>query len=571
MTDQRDVQLAEAVLDGRTPKNMEHDWWRGAVMYQIYLRSFRDSNGDGIGDLQGVVSKLDYLADLGVDAIWLSPFLKSPQEDFGYDVSDFRAVDPLFGTHDDLLQLIDGAHARGLRLLSDFVPCHTSVEHEWFEESRSSRQGSRADWYVWADPAADGGPPNNWLSSFGGGAWTWEPRRSQYYFHPFLSCQPALNLRNPEALGAIIDAMAYWRDFGIDGFRLDAIQCLCWDARLRSNPPRDKDEDDVAIGGGPENPFGKQTHLFDRDVAEGLEIIRRFRAELCDENSDFVLIGELADVDTSRLAVKYTAGRDRLHAVYDFDLIQKTDSVQKWIETLQVRSRFIRSGWLLNVLTNHDSERAVSNLTDFAVEAGHRAEAAKLLLFLQTMLRGGAIIFQGEELGLPQAKIPFEDMKDPWGINLYPDFEGRDGCRTPMPWTADGEAAGFCDGCTPWLPIGEGHRALAVDRQLMDNDSVLQFFRALLDWRAQNPWLLTASEHLFDASTAPVIAFQRIGEDRTQTFVANFSLNQAFFATDGRMIDFPHSSACMGENGLRLPPLGFGVIEDETPSCAERD
>ena len=532
-------------------------------MYQVYLRSFRDCDGDGIGDLRGLVEKLDYLASLGIDAIWLSPFFRSPQKDFGYDVSDFRAVDPVFGTLDDLLTLLDEAHRRDLRVLADFVPCHTSDAHDWFRQSRQSRTNDLADWYVWADPQPDGGPPNNWLSSFGGGAWTWEPRRAQYYYHPFLPCQPALNLRKPETLDAVIAAMAYWRDLGIDGLRLDAVQCLCWDEHLRSNPSRMRREDDVVIGGGQDNPFSQQDHLFDRDVPHGLDIVQRLRAALSGDHPEFALIGELADLDTSRLAVKYTAGTDRLHAVYDFDLIHKGDSISHWIETLNVRARYIRSGWMMNVLTNHDSQRAVSHLTDFAVDAGYRAQAAKLLLFLQTMLRGGAIIFQGEELGLTQGEVAYEDMQDPWGKNLYPDFEGRDGVRTPMPWQDEGPSAGFSDTGAAWLPVPDDHRALAVSRQDDDPDSVLSFFRDVMTWRRGQGWLRTASETAHDAATAPLIAFDRFDGEHSLTFVANFSLERRFFVTEAETVDFPQAGGLPNDSGIDLPPLGFVVLKND--------
>jgi alpha-glucosidase len=554
--------LARSLLEGDAPAETGDDWWRGAVFYQVYLRSFRDGNGDGVGDLKGVAEKLDYLADLGVDGLWLAPFYVSPQVDFGYDVSDMRAIDPSLGTMQDLLDVIEGAHERGLRVLADFVPCHTSEEHPWFRQSRTARDAPHADWYVWADRSRDGTPPNNWLSSFGGPAWTWEPRRSQYYYHPFLTCQPALNLRNDAALDAVIDAMAFWRDKGIDGFRLDAVQCLCWDDALRSNPPRAGVDDDVAIGGGPNNPFADQEHLFDRDVPYGLKIIERMRRELTDGHPGFALIGELADVDSSRLAVKYTAGRDRLHAVYDFDLIHKSSSVRRLVETLRVRSDFVGSGWYYNVVTNHDTQRAVSHLTDFAGRAGRREEAAKLLLFLQATLRGGAILFQGEELGLPQPEVRRKDMRDPWAINLYPDFVGRDGVRMPIPWDAEAEHAGFTEGDAPWMPVAEAHRPLAASVQAKDGGSVLSFCRALLAWRRRHPFLRLAREAIAAEDTLPVIAFDREGDGEAMTFLANMSLETRFHPCDGAksVDDLPGSTATVSGRGVDLPPLAFAAI-----------
>ncbi|WP_167766938.1 alpha-amylase family glycosyl hydrolase [Jannaschia formosa] len=562
MSDRRDAMLARAILHADAPAVAPEDWWRGAVFYQIYLRSFRDGNGDGIGDLKGVAEKLDYLADLGIDGIWLAPFYASPQVDFGYDVSDMRAVDPSMGTIEDLKAVIEGAHDRGIRVLADFVPCHTSDQHEWFQQSRSGRDAPHADWYVWADRSEDGTPPNNWLSSFGGPAWTWEPRRSQYYYHPFLTCQPALNLRNEDALCAVLDAMAFWRDVGIDGFRLDAVQCLCWDETLRSNPPRGEPFDDVAIGGGPNNPFAAQSHLFDRDVPHGLRIIERMRRELTEGHPEFALIGELADVDSSRLAVKYTAGRERLHAVYDFDLIQKSDPVARLIETLRVRSDHVGSGWYYNVLTNHDTQRAVSQLTGFAEDAGRREEAAKLLLFLQATLRGGAIVFQGEELGLPQPEVAREDMHDPWAINLYPDFVGRDGVRMPFPWDAGADHAGFTDGDDPWMPVAEAHRPLAVSAQAEEEGSVLSFFKALLRWRREHGFLRLADETIAEGEDGPVLAFTRAGDGEEMTFLANLGLApQVHSAPRGAKLEaVPGSAARAKEEGIALPPLGFAAV-----------
>ena len=562
MIGHHDFQITEALLRSRENFTDRTVWWRGAMFYEVYVRSFNDSNGDGIGDLPGVIQKLDYLAGLGVDGIWLSPFYPSPQKDFGYDITDLRGVDPIHGTLDDMIELIREAHARELKILTDFVPCHTSNAHPWFLQSRQSRDNPKADWYVWADAAEDGGPPNNWLSSFGGSAWQWEPRRAQYYYHPFLDCQPALNMRCMEARCAVSDAMKFWRDLGVDGFRLDAIQCLSYDKALRSNPPRMADDDDVMLGGGPNNPFSRQTHHFDRDVADAMDVIETIRHELCDDHPDFVLIGELADVDSSRYAIKYTADDlKRLHAVYDFDMIHTGDSLGGWIETLQVRDRFIGSGWLMNVFTNHDSVRAVSNLLKFAVEADRRDDAAKLLLFMQSTLRGGGIVFQGEELGLPQPELKFEELSDPWGINLWPDFEGRDGVRTPIPWQADAPNGGFSDG-TPWLTVSDAHLPLAVDRQEKDRGSVLNFFRALMKWRRKSELVRLGEEEVHDADLAPLIVYDRIQGDQRLTFVTNFSLEDHFVPVKGKAVieKLPGTRLKAGENGVHVPGLGFGAF-----------
>ena len=568
----RESLIAEALLEPWRTSRLDADWWRGAIFYEVYLRSFRDGDGDGIGDLPGLLEKIDYIAALGVDGVWLSPFYPSPQEDFGYDISDLCAVDPIHGSLDDLRRLLDAFHERELKVLLDFIPCHTSREHPWFAESRGSRDNARSDWYVWADAAVDGGPPNNWLSSFGGGAaWTWEPRRQQYYYHPFLACQPALNLRNGEVLEAVIDALRFWLNLGVDGFRLDAVQCLCCDDQLRSNPPRFPGDDEVPLGGGPGNPFARQQHYFDRDLPDAMPIIERFREAVSGYEPQRALIGELADVDSSRFAVKYTVDRRRLHAVYDFDLINVDQTLAQWVEQFDLRSAYSGSGWLMNCLTNHDSVRAVSHLTAYAVEAGRRAEAAKLLLFLLATLRGGAIIFQGEELGLPQPPMRFEDLVDPWSINLWPDFVGRDGVRAPLPWEREAAHGGFSSG-TPWLACADGHRELAVDAQEADPDSVLRFLRRLLRWRRQHPVLRYGSETTGAAENAPLVVFDRVDDRAHLTVVLNFDLEDRRFpvhppATLCR--DVPGSQAELKDDALLLPGLGFAVLERGRESAAD--
>ena len=433
----REIMAAKAGLRPPIEPLTRCEWWRGAALYQVYVRSFRDANGDGLGDLAGVREKLDYIRSLNVDGLWLSPFNPSPQADFGYDITDLTAVDPIHGTMEDFRGLLADAHERGLKLLLDLVVLHTSEQHPWFLQSRESRDNPRADWYVWADAARDGGPPSNWLSSFGGSAWQWEPRRAQYYYHPFLREQPALDLTNPEVLEEIRRVMRFWLDEGVDGFRVDAVQCLACDPDLRDNPPAPSAGVRAAIGGGPNNPFKRQAHYFDRDVPEAFPIIHAMRQTVDAYTPERALIGELADVDSSRLSEKYTADGTGFHAVYDFDMIQASADHAALAQLVSERSAFLRTGWLTNMFSNHDSRRAVSGLTRKAEAAGLRVEAAKMLIFLQFALKGGGILYQGEELGLPQPELAYEDLRDPWGRALWPDFEGRDGARTPMPWTAD--------------------------------------------------------------------------------------------------------------------------------------
>lgn len=560
----REALIAEALLTRPSSSYPRDDWWRGAMFYEIYLRSFKDSNGDGIGDLPGVIERIDYLASLGVDGIWLSPIYPSPQQDFGYDITDLCGVDPIHGRLDDVKTLIRYCHERGIRLLLDFVPCHTSTEHPWFRQSRSSQDNDRADWYVWADAAEDGGPPNNWLSSFGGfSAWTWAPSRQQYYFHPFLRCQPALNLRNPATLAAVTDAMRFWLDLGVDGFRLDAVQCLCFDPQLRNNPPRYEGDDRIRFGGGPANPFARQMHFFDRDHPDAVAVIERLRAAVNSYDPPRALIGELADVDSSRFAVKYTVEGERLHAVYDFDLINANQTFEQWREQLGIRSEYIGSGWLMNCFTNHDSIRAVSNLTAFAVKAGKRAQGAKLLLFLHATLLGGGIIFQGEELGLAQPDVAFEDLQDPWAINLWPEFKGRDGVRTPIPWETDTPNLGFSEG-SPWLRCVEEYADCAVDLQEQDEESVLNFFRALMTWRRELPVLRVGAERLVPTNASPLVVYEREDDDRHLVMALNFSLDEQVLPLKPHLsvlADVPGAGGSIRDGSLVMEGLAFTVLE----------
>lgn len=560
----REALIARAILREPLRPFSHTEWWRGCVLYQVYIRSFRDANGDGIGDLRGVIEKLDYIQSLNVDGFWMSPFFVSPQKDFGYDIKDFRGIDESHGTMDDFLELLECAHRRNLKVLIDFTPAHTSDEHPWFQESRSSRTNPKADWYIWSDADIDGCPPNNWLSSFGGSAWTWDPRRSQYYYHPFLTCQPALNLQNPETLEAVRNEMRFWLDLGIDGLRLDAVQCLACDPDFRRNPPISSAGSSVLIGGGPHNPFGRQTHLFDRDVPEALEIVEKLRDTVDEYEGDRILIGELADIDSSRLSEKYTVQGEGFHAVYDFDLINAEPSAEALVEMIDRRTVFLRTGWLMNVFSNHDSTRSVSNLTRFAVEAGLRREAAKLLAFLQLALKGGGIIYQGEELGLPHPELAYEDLRDPWGLNLWPDFHGRDGARTIMPWKSDAPHGGFTDGDEPWIRLAEGHGPLAVDRQESDPDSNLNFVRDFLRWRKDQPILKFGGERVRNPDLAPLIAWDRYSEDTLLTCIANFSAQERLFPW-GRekwdeILEGPGLSRRQIEHGLLLPPLGFAIL-----------
>jgi alpha-glucosidase len=517
------------------------DWWRGAVIYQIYPRSFVDTNGDGIGDLAGVLSKLDYVASLGVDAIWLSPFFKSPMKDFGYDVSAYRQVDPIFGTLEDFDRVVAGAHARGLRVIIDQVLNHTSDEHAWFEESRGSRSNPKADWYVWADAKPDGTPPNNWLSIFGGSAWQWEPRRGQYYLHNFLKNQPDLNFHNPEVRQATLDNMRFWLDRGVDGLRLDAINFCFHDAKLRDNPPRPPNER-RARGFNAENPYGFQWHKFNNTQPEMLPFLEEIRA-LMDKYPDVVALGEISSDDSTATVAEYTQP-GRLHMAYSFELLSNESSprhIRETVEQLRLRAPL---SWPCWTISNHDVERVVSR---WGRSAPHLPHFATQLTALICALRGSVCIFQGEELGLGEADVPYEALRDPYGIAFWPSFKGRDGCRTPMPWNAT--ARGGFSNSEPWLPVPEQHLALSVEAQERDPSSALNGFRRLLAWRREQD-LLINGEIEFLAATESVLAFRRFDESGSMLAAFNLSAQVA-------SIPLPQVQVLRAIGGHGLPEGSF--------------
>lgn len=488
-------------------------WWRGAVIYQIYPRSYLDTDGDGVGDLPGIIDRLDYVASLGVDAIWVSPFFKSPMADFGYDIADYRDVDPLFGTLDDFDRLLAKAHALGLKVMIDQVFSHTSVDHAWFRESRENRSNAKADWYVWADAREDGTPPNNWLSIFGGVAWQWEPRRRQYYLHNFLASQPDLNFHNPEVQQATLDYVKFWLDRGVDGFRLDSINFCFHDAQLRDNPAKPAE---LRLGRGfsPDNPYAFQYHYHNNTQPENIGFLERLR-KLLDRYPGAVTLGEISSEDSLATTAEYTAP-GRLHMGYSFELLVDDFSAAYIRGTVERLEATMRDGWPCWAISNHDVRRAVTRW------GGEPAQPrlAKMLVAMLCSLRGSVCVYQGEELGLGEAEVPFEALQDPYGITFWPNFKGRDGCRTPMPWN-DTEQAGFTTG-KPWLPIPAEHRAQAVQVQESQPDSVLEAFRSFLAWRRSRPALVEGDIAFLDAPE-PVLMFRRRGQGETMLVAFNLS------------------------------------------------
>jgi alpha-glucosidase len=525
-------------------------WWRGAVIYQVYPRSFMDSNNDGIGDLRGVIAKLDYIADLGVDAVWVSPFFKSPMKDFGYDVSDYRMVDPIFGDLDDFDRLVAGAHQIGLRIIIDQVLSHSSDQHPWFMESRSSRDNAKAGWYVWADPKADGTPPNNWLSVFGGSAWQWEPRREQYYLHNFLASQPDLNYHDPAVVRQMLEEVEFWLRRGVDGMRLDAINFCYHDRRLRDNPAKPRSER-VGRGYRTDNPYAWQYHLYDNTQPENLGLLQKLR-ELSNRYSEVVLLGEVTGENPIATMVEYTSGSNRLHMAYNFELLADEFSlthIRSAVESLENSS--VRC-WPCRSIGNHD----VARVTTRWAGNGSSQARSKLLNALLLSLRGSVCSYQGDELGLTQAEIAPEDIRDPYGMAFWPLFQGRDGCRTPMPWTVSEAALGFTGG-KPWLPLPAEHREKAVEKQLNDPDSVLHSYRTFVHWRRSQPALSFGDIRFLD-SPENTLAFLREYAQTRVVAVFNFNQNDVEFdlpllARAEVLSGHGFASSAIRAGGVRIP------------------
>lgn len=443
------------------------EWYKGAIIYQIYPRSFYDTSGNGTGDLRGIIEKLDYIASLGVDGIWICPFFKSPMNDFGYDVEDYRDVDPMFGTLQDFERLTEKAHSLGLKVIIDLVLSHTSIKHPWF------RDNSKKEWYVWADPKNDGTPPNNWQSIFGGSAWEFDSAHGQYYMHNFLTQQPDLNYHNPEVQDEALDIARFWLEKGVEGFRLDTVNFYFHDPELRDNPPSLTGQTSTQFEG--EDPYSNQQHIYDKSRPENIGFIRRFR-KLLDEYGAFA-VGEIGDDNPVACAVEYT-GDGLLQTAYNLQMMigQRTELTPSLIREPIETFRAHPECWPSWAFSNHDVVRSKT-----------RWDAdPKMLIAMLGTLYGTMFLYQGEELGLEEAELTFEQLRDPWGIHLWPEWQGRDGCRTPMPWND-----------TPandtWLPIQNKHTAMNVDAQNNDENSVLNFTRRFLKWRKDQKPLLTGN------------------------------------------------------------------------------
>ncbi len=482
-----------------------HQWWRESVIYQIYPRSFFDSTGNGVGDLNGIRTHLEQIKSLGVDVIWISPFFKSPMKDYGYDVEDHCDVDPIFGDLETARTLVSEAHTLGLRMIVDLVISHTSDQHAWFKESRSSKTNPKHDYYVWADPKPDGTAPNNWLSIFGGSAWQWDTRRCQYYLHNFLTEQPDLNFHNPKVQEEVLKVAEFWLELGVDGFRLDTVNFYFHDQQFRSNPPAQSPDQ---MSAHQSNPYGWQEHIYDKNQPETLGFLEALRQLL--NRYDAIGLGEIGDSPARSLdlLVEYTSP-ERLQLCYSFDLLGESRGGTYWrevIERFESKSALKNpDSWPCWAFSNHDVIRTATRLCP---PNGDRKANAELLLALLLSMRGTPCIYQGEELGLTEVAIPFEKLVDPAGIEFWPEYKGRDGCRTPYPWTSESGGGFSVTEAEPWLPLGEDHLALSFTAQDQDADSTLAATRTLLGFRAGSSALKLGSLQMLETNPE-LLVFKR--------------------------------------------------------------
>lgn len=477
----------------QTAPNTAQEWWKTGIIYQIYPRSFQDSDGDGIGDLRGIESRLDYLVDLGIDAIWISPIFPSPMTDFGYDISDYRGIDPMFGTLEDFDRLVAATHRRGLKLILDFVPSHTSEKHPWFVEARSSRTSARRDWYIWRDAKPDGSPPTNWISEFGPSAWTWDAGTGQYYLNIFLSEQPALNWRNPEVQAEMLDTMRFWYMRGVDGFRVDAITHVAPDPDKGDHPPNPAWRAEM-------NPSQRFLKVHSKHQPAGFDYVRMMR-QVTEEFPDRVLIGE-TDGELKEVMAYYGADFDAFQLPFNFTLQDAPWELPEIVRRIEAYEAALPEGaWGNWVLGNHDCARIASR-----AGPAQAAVAATLLL----TLRGTPTLYQGDELGMESAVIPPEAVQDPWEKQVPGLGLGRDPARTPMPWEP-GQTHGFSNS-QPWLPVfvpAEGDAAT----QRADPASMLNHVRALIVLRRKTPALTLGSYETITAQDGVYVFARHLDGD----------------------------------------------------------
>ncbi len=529
--------------------SIQAPWWRGATVYQIYPRSFADGNGDGHGDLKGILNRLDYVAELGVDAVWLSPIYPSPNRDWGYDVSDYTGIHPDFGTMADFDLLLRETHDRGLRLILDHVLSHTSDEHAWFADSVAS--GDKRDWYVWAEPRLDGTVPNNWLSVFGGPAWSYHPARRQYYFHKFYRQQPKLNLYEPACRRAVLDVLRFWFDRGVDGYRLDVANSFLHDAELRDNPAVPMDErSDFHWGHAPR----LQRHTRDANLERNIEVLTEIR-ELTDGYQDRWVFGEFSE--EPGLLPLFADPERGLHSGYTFDFLESNR-----FDAALMTEFYGRHGgdrvWPCVTFSNHDVPRVATRLSGASAGESVDDRIARYGLALLLALRGTVLLYQGEELGLEEGDIPHrEQIRDPIGDLYYPYFKGRDGCRTPMPWEPDGTHLGFSEG-EPWLPVAPAHKRKAAHAQTGDPGSIRAAAKAMIAARKDSAALRHGTLRLLDAPGL-LVAFERVAAGERLAAVFHPDPSETAWPMppgDWAPVDAFCQSASYRDGTVRLGPWG---------------
>jgi alpha-glucosidase len=481
-------------------------WWKHGIVYHIYVRSFKDSNGDGIGDLQGIILKLDYLSDLGIHAIWLSPVYNSPNFDFGYDVSDYRKINPEYGTLKDLRQLVKEAHNRGIRVIMDLIMNHTSIEHPWFIESASSKLNPKSDWYLWREHKG-GYIPNNWKSAFGGTGWEWNEKRKQFYYHSFFKEQADLNWHNEDLQKAFFKEVKFWLRFGIDGFRLDVINFVAKDKKLRDNP---------SFFGF----FKRNAQIFNRNRPASFKVVKKLRT-LLDSYPDKMAVGEIYTTPpgSPSLAASYLGnGKNALHLAFNFSMVFRVwnartylSGIKEWLNSIP------KSGWPCFVFSNHDLHRSINRLGTGI----HKVEKAKVLAVLLLTVKGTPFIYYGEEIGMPNIRIPKKEIKDPIGKKYWPIYSGRDGSRAPMRWN-NYTCAGFTEG-TPWLPLGPEIGKINVRSQSRDTQSIFQVYKNVIEIRNRYPALQMGKWKQAFASRSGILAYYRLFKNQKILVILNFT------------------------------------------------
>ncbi len=525
-------------------------WWKNGIIYQIYPRSFQDTNADGIGDLTGIIQHLDYLQDLGIDGIWLSPVTPSPDVDFGYDVSDYHTIDPKFGNLQDFDRLLNEAHKRGIHIILDLVLNHTSDQHRWFQESRMSRSNPYHDWYIWRDPAPDGGMPNNWRSWFGGPAWEFDEKLGQYYLHIFDKHQADLNWRNPDVRAAMLDIFRYWLNKGVDGFRLDVFNAWYKDADLRDNPRR---------SGFHLRNFEKIEHIYEISQPEMIPALQDIR-KILDEHPERYVVGEtfLADSAQARTYV----GDDRLHAAFDYGYANSPFSARAFGKAIQYWDGLHGdSAWPNYFLNNHDTSRSSNRY------AGPNEDARlKLLATMHLTVRGTPYLYYGEEIGMRNISIPYSQIQDPPGKRYWPLFKSRDGFRSPMQWDAR-PFAGFSS-VEPWLPVHPNYKVRNVSNQSETPASLLSFYKSLIALRREHTALHAGKLSMIDTGEDALLVYKRFTSDETMLVVLNFSRSMQSFTLP--VAEFNNwdliftgnepLTSHMTDSTLNLPPYGVAIL-----------